>query len=315
MKLSQTALNNGTLPITQSYDYCDLMAMYTNPGGTTLQDAENSLAWALKDATGNPLYVNYSVPYQMAADPSNPAWRTRMLEWLLTRVRMGFWGLELDDVNLSLQTICNAQGVVTAPVPAQNGVAMTDVTFAAAVNDFCAWLKSELKTAWPSLQIMHNTPWRESPGGIDSWKDPLVIAGWASTDLVVKENGFGGDTGITGGTGFWSLSALLAYCDAIHAHGKGVLVLETDPASALYSVACSLLMTNGADYWELRGGTAPAQAYQEYGQPLTDRRRIFSGLWLREFDKAIVLVSEPGAAQQTFAGVTLGPKQGVILAL
>lgn len=296
----------------QGYFYTDAEAMYTTPGGAALQDPENSKAWALTDASGNPLYNGFIG--QMAPNPADPSWRERCVEWFMQQLRVKYAALFLDDVNPGLSQIVNAAGVPTAPVI--NGVALTQDQWVSLLADYCRFLYMELKAANPNLLIIHNTPWRQSPDSTDSWKDALVISTWQSADLICFENAFT-DLGMPGGDAsvYWSLTNKLAAVDAIHAQKIGVHFLENTPhtpADQLFSVCCALMATNGSDYWDDRILPAPSYAYSDYGNAQPAMRHA-SGLWSRQFDNALVLALEPGSAPLPYGGQTLQPRQGLII--
>lgn len=294
MRLNPIQLAGPSNP-SAGYFYADLMAMYTGNAGATLTDPENSLSWALRDSKGNPVYINFNVPAQMAADPSNPAWQSRLVEWLETQCRLGYWGLQLDDVNFTLDSL--------TATPMLNGQAATNATWAAAVCACTKAVQASLDAIFPNLKIIHNTPWYKS--------DP---ADWPSCDYLMKENGFT-DGGLTGGTGSFSLSALSAWVASVHAAGKAVHWLENYGhllPDQLFSIAMALILTNGSDLWEDRILPASSYAYTDCGNAQPAMRHA-SGLWSRQFDGALVLALEPGAAPLPYGGQTLQPRQGLII--
>jgi hypothetical protein len=153
-----------------------------------------------------------------------------------------------------------------------------------------------------------------------------------AADLINIEHGVN-DPGLTGGTGPWSLSALHSFIDRIHEHGRNV-VLNDFGKSVIemeYALANYHLVNNGGDAVGNMhmNPTNWFTAYDiELGTP-AGNRTIWNGLLRRDFQAGLVLVNPPESASRTVTlpgtyrktngatvtSVSLGPKQGVVLAL
>lgn len=314
MKLTPYGLGGPANP--SGYFYTDALAIYQGKdaaGNWTGQpsDPNLSLANVLKDAAGELLYINYNIPYQWLADITQPMFRSLMLAWLFSQAPK-YTGVLLDDVNFAatangamVPPAVNVSGVLSAPVV--GGTPITAAQWATDLMNYCSVIRQALKSVFPKYVVIHNTFWR----------DPQFASGMYTADSYMKEGGFASDTGLTGETGFWSLAALFDWCDSIHKTGGAVHVLETQPnIDCMYSLCCSLLMTNGSDYWESRGTVPdPASAAllaTDVGNPMTSRYRTAKGLWMRAFEGGTVFVNEPGAAPVTIFGSTLQPKSAMV---
>lgn len=215
----------------------------------------------------------------------------------MATIPQGYQVLRLDDDNLDLSKATG--NAVLQPVPPADpvtGKPITPQAWAMRMNTYQGVLWNELKTLWPNLVIIHNTPWYTSVNGGTPGTDPYTLADWHFCDCVEKEQGFC-DPGITGGDGYWSLASLFAWMRRAHEAGKGVFIEETDATNIGYSLACSFLMTNGTDRINIKGYDMPASLQAlDLGMPLQNAERNAFGLWQREFAGGIALANEPGAA-------------------
>lgn len=259
--------------------------------------------WILKDANGNKLYVpwgcaNGTCP-QYAGDISNPlfiAARIAQIKQYLaglsgSAMSAGYQGLWLDDVNLYMRT-SDGNGNTVAPVV--NGVTWTQAQWQTYFAQYVELIRAALPQ---SVSVVHNSIWTVP-------ESDAVDRQIQACDFANLERGFG-DPGLTGGTGQFSLSALFAFIDRVHALGKSVLVEDYYTANREYSTACYLMMNNGTDMLgfgdQLPDATWPANLFStDVGAAITAHYR-WQGLWRRDFTRGIVLANEPGAASVTVA--------------
>jgi hypothetical protein len=283
--------------------------------------------WVLRDASGSRLYIPYkcsggSCP-QYAADVGDPAFRRAWIERTRSALSHGYLGLWVDDVNLEFR-VSDGSGRLRAPIDPRTGRAMSPENWRRYVAEFV----EEVRAAFPDVEIVHNSIWfAVQPARAN---DPYVRRQIAAADRINIERGVN-DPGLTGGTGQWSLRALLSFIDAVHAEGRTV-VLEGVDASAAgreYNLAAYFLISEGGD------GLGAAQTTPDTWWPMYDvqlgapqsERRLWKGLLRRDFDRGIVLVNEPGAPVRTVTldealltttgrlttSVTLGAGQGAVL--
>jgi Hypothetical glycosyl hydrolase family 15 len=257
--------------------------------------------WILRDAQGNKLYIPWgcsggSCP-QYAGDIANPAFRHYWIENLTARVAHGYRGVFIDDVNMNRQ-VGNAQEEPVAPIDSNTKQPMSE----AAWRQYMAQFMQEVRAALPNAEIVHNVIWfADEHAGTAS---PEIRSELASANFINLERG-ANDSGLTGGEGPWSLSALLAYVDQIHALGKNVIMDggASDGQGLAYNLAAYLLISNGGDAVS-GGGQTPDNWWTGWGVNLGEAggpRYAWSGLLRRDFGGGMVLVNPPGAPTRTIS--------------
>jgi Hypothetical glycosyl hydrolase family 15 len=304
----------------QSWMYQDAYAIYP----------ESSLAsqhpeWILRDAAGNKLFIPYSCSGgtcpQYAGDISNPAFRHYWIEHVGAHLAHGYRGLFVDDVNMEERVSDGAEAQVT-PVGAGGAIAP------AAWRSYMADFMAEVRAAFPSIEIAHNALWFAN--GSAGSGDPSIRREIESANYVNLERG-ANDSGLTGGNGSLSFTAMLAYVDQVHALGRSVVLdgAASDPQGMEYNLASYFLVSAGGDAVSARGQT-PANWWSGFDVNLgeaSDARHGWSNVLRRDFSGGMVLVNPPGAPTQTIAlaspmrdvsgnavgSLTLPPASGVVL--
>jgi hypothetical protein len=255
--------------------------------------------WILKDSGGNRLYIPWgcgggTCP-QYAADIGNPAYRAWWIGVVKTAVAKGYKGVWVDDVNMDMN-VGNGQGQTTAPYDARTGKPMTPVAW----RGYMATFMEELRAAVPNAEILHNSVWYAVWGPRDT--DPYVKRQIKAADYINVERGVN-DDGLGGGTGDWSLNALLGYVDRVHALGKGVVFdgFDAGTQGREYNLAAYLLMSTGNDGVGL-GDMTPENWWSMYDVDLGNAcgtRAMWQNVQRRDFAGGIVLLNEPGAPTRT----------------
>jgi hypothetical protein len=255
--------------------------------------------WILKDGGGNKLYIpwgcsNGTCP-QYAADIGNPAYRAWWISQVKAAVAHGYKGVWVDDVNMDMQ-VGNGQGANTAPLDPRTGTTMTTTAW----RSYMATFMEELRAAVPNAEILHNSVWYAVWGPRDT--DPYVQRQIRAADYINIERGVN-DDGLTGGTGEWSLNALLGYVDRVHAAGKGVIFdgFDAGTQGREYNLAAYYLMSTGNDGVGL-GDETPDNWWSMYDVDLGNacgNRAVYQGVDRRDFAGGIVLLNEPGAPTRT----------------
>jgi hypothetical protein len=282
--------------------------------------------WILRDAAGNMLYIPFGCSGgtcpQYAGDISNPAFRRDWIEKAAAEFARGYRGVFVDDVNMDMQ-VGNGDGQSVAPVDPTTGQAMTPAQWRA----YMAVFMQELRQALPSAEIAHNVIWfADKHAGAT---DASIRSELSSADFIYLERGVN-DTGLTGGTGSWSVSALLSYIDEIHALGRSIVLDGTSPeAQGLeYNLAAYLLVSTGGDAVS-GGGQTPENWWAGWNVNLGQAsagRFAWSGLLRRDFTGGMTLVNPPGEPTRTVTvprsldlsgnavtSVTLPPASGAVL--
>jgi len=302
--------------------YSDLYAIYKSSSLAT-QHPE----WILKDGGGNKLYIpwgcsNGSCP-QFAGDVGNPAYRAWWIAQARDSLSHGYKGLWVDDVNMEFR-VGNGNGDEVAPIDPRTGATMTYDNWRRYVAEFV----EQIRAALPGAEILHNSIWYAVWGPRD--RDPYVKRQIAAADYINVERGVN-DDGLTGGTGEWSLNALLSYIDRVHAAGKGVVLDGFDDSAQgmRYSLASYFLISTGNDGVGLTAMT-PENWWAGYDVDLgapNGPRTTWNGVMRRDFANGMVLVNEPGAPTRTLqlggtfydadgnavSSVTLKAKDGAVL--
>jgi hypothetical protein len=302
--------------------YYDAYAIYTGEGLAT-QHPE----WILKDAAGKKLYIPYacsggSCP-QYAADISNSAFRQYWINNLKARMAHGYKGVFIDDVNMDLQ-VGNGQGERVAPIDGATGGPMTPDAW----RHYMAAFMADVRQALPTSEIVHNVIWFAA--GHAGTANPDIKRELSSTDFIALERG-ANDSGLTGGSGPFSLRALLSYVDQLHGLGRNVILDGTasDPAGLTYNLAAYFLISSGNDAVSGSGQT-PANWWSGWSVSLGQAagpRYSWNNLLRRDFSAGMVLLNGPGEPSRTVSlgtsmqdlggntvsSVTLGPDSATVL--
>lgn len=279
--------------------------------------------WFLKDSNGDLMFIpfacNGTTCTQYAADPGNAEFRAYWISQAQATLKKGYKGVWIDDVNLAFR-VGNGAGKELAPYDPRTGTTMTITNWMQYVADFT----KAIRTALPNYQIVHNSIWFAGP---ERQSTPQVIEEIQQADIIDCERGVS-DSGLTGGTGTWSLNALFGFVDAVHALGKSVMYDEYT-LNGEYGLAGYFMTNNGTDaegdqamtpnnWWagyDLNLGTAQGARYSWN----TLLRRDFSGgMALMNLPKAAtVTVTLPHAFTRVdgtvVTQVTLAAGQGAIL--
>ncbi len=255
--------------------------------------------WLLRGPSGRRLYIPWACNGrrcpQYAADITNPAFRRAWIADARRRLARGYRGLYIDDVNLHY-AVSNGHGTHVDAVDRRTGAPLTATRWRREMAGFL----EQIRRALPRAEIHHNAAWfagREN--GVAAGQDPYVRAEIVAADTVNLERGIV-DPGLSGGTGPWSLAALLDYVDVVHGLHRSVTMdsYATTRAQQAYQLAGSLLVSNGADALSDAVST-PRRWWAGYqvrlGAAAGPRRRDSSGLWRRDFARGFVLLNEPDA--------------------
>jgi hypothetical protein len=286
--------------------YQDAYAIYV---GSAL--AKEHPEWILKDAAGEILYIPWgNPPTQYAADISNPAFRSFWIQRTKAIVAHGYAGVFVDDVDMWANT-SNYNLQKQTPISGVTGQPMSDETW----REYLAMFMAELRSALPASEIVHNNVWYA--GGGPS-RNKYVEAEMKAANVINVERGVN-DSGLTGGTGEWSLYNLFHFIDLAHGLGDSVLLdgKAKDVSGMEYNLAAYFLISNGKDFVKGGGSSQNVKTFWpgwsvNLGEPTGPRERSSSGLWKRSFTGGVVYLLEPGASPQTITlpiamkSVTLG---------
>jgi len=280
--------------------------------------------WILKDSSGKFLYVpfacNGTTCTQYAADPGNAQFRAYWISNARTILAKGYKGLWIDDVNLAFR-VGNASGTFVAPVDMRTNAAMNLTNWMKYMADFT----KAIRTAFPGIEITHNSIWYAGDTQRDN--NPYVIQEIQSADYIICERGVS-DAGLTGGTGSWSLNALFAFVDHVHALGKQV-GFDEYKLNGEYGLAGYFMISNGGDS-EIDQSMNPDNWWAGYEVNLgtaQGARYTWSNVLRRDFSNGLVLMNPPQAATVTItlphsfqringttvSQVTLAAGQGAVL--
>jgi hypothetical protein len=313
--------------------YIDSYAIYRQPPSWTEDVAKEHPDWIFRDAAGNPLFIPWGCGAaggcpQFAADFSNPDFRQWWIDNARAELAGGqYRGVWIDDVNMDFR-VGDSLGNSATPMNRQTGAPMDETTWR---EDFAGFME-QVRTELPSIEIAHNAIWYA--GGDARQSDPNVQREILASDFVNIEHGVN-DSGLTGGTGPWSLRALLAYVDAVHQAGRSAIMGDAggDAPSAPsleYALACYFLISTGHDAIGDGGFAGPDNWWSGFEEQLgaaAGPRYDWQGLLRRDFDDGMVLVREPGAKRvtvqlsntysrldgSTVSSITLGASEGAVL--
>ncbi len=255
--------------------------------------------WILRDGAGNKLYIPYACSggscTQYAGDISNPAFRQYWINGLKAEVAHGYKGVFVDDVNMDMK-VGNGRGELLAPIDRATGAPMSSDAW----RHYMAGFMAEVRAALPGVEIVHNAIWFADNHAATA--NPDIRSEISSADFINLERGVN-DSGLSGGSGPWSLSALLAYADQVHGLGKNVILdgNASDPQGMTYNLAAYFLISSGNDAVSATGQT-PANWWGAWstnlGQALAGRY-VWKDLQRRDFSAGMVLVNPPGEPTRT----------------
>jgi hypothetical protein len=274
--------------------YTDLYAIYQ---GSSF--ASEHPSWILHNASGERLYIPWGCSGgtcpQYAGDVGNPEYRHAWIANAKAAVAHGYAGLWIDDVNLVFD-VGNGSGAREAPVDPRTGKPMTEQAW----EEYVVTFVEEIRAALPSVEILHNSVWYA--GGAQRWNNPLVKREIAAANYINLERGVN-DPNIKGGSGEWSLSAVMSFVDSVHAAGKGVILdgSNDSPQGREYSLAAYFLVSMGDDGVG-NGEMTPENWWSAYEIDLGEaegQRSAWQGLMRRNFTGGIALLNEPEAPTRT----------------
>jgi hypothetical protein len=305
--------------------YIDLYAIY--PGSDAYYQHPE---WIMHDQNGNRLYLPWACGGgtcpSYAGDIANPSFRA----WWITNAqnvlaRAGYKGIWLDDVNMEFR-VSDGWGNQVAPIDRNTGLPMTWDAWRAYVAQFT----TQIRQAMPNTELVENTIWFAGPQSVRDG-DAAIQQQIKSANNLNLERGIANDTGMTGGTGDWSVYQYFNFIDRVHGLGAGVTLQEyqLDPVARQYGLAGYFVISNGNDRIG-DASTSPGNWWSGYGVELgtaLGARTYSNGVFQRVFTNGIVLLGEPGLATQTIAlpgtfqtldggsvtSVTLTGRQGIIL--
>jgi Hypothetical glycosyl hydrolase family 15 len=306
----------------QGWVYKDAYAIYR---GSSLASAHPD--WILKSSSGANLYIPFgcsggSCP-QYAGDITNPAFRHYWIEEARSELAHGYRGLFIDDVNME-ERVGNGEGAQAAPVSPASGETVSAAAWRSALGQFMA----EVRAAFPSAEIAHNALWfADSDAGTN---EPSIRKEIESANYILLERGVN-DSGLTGGSGPWSLSAFFSFIDQVHALGRGVVLdgSSGEPHGMEYSLASYFLVSTGNDAVSGSGQT-PTNWWSGWNVNLGEAngaRYSWDSVLRRDYTGGMALVNPPGSPTRTIplptpmqelngktvTSVTLPAASGVVL--
>lgn len=316
-----------------AFAYLDAYAIYTDP---TRNDpiANQHAEWILKDAAGNNCYIPWGNPPlpQYAGDIGNPLYRRFMISAMIRGTIAGYAGIWLDDVNIDISRVCDANGNPVTPMDARTGQPMTPLAWK---TYWLGYLQEARKaTQAVDLQMVHNTVWYFGAGS----HDPIIDATIQTADWINFQGGFAGDAGLTGGLGQWSVAAKIEQMQRVYRLGSRPNSQEYQYANAPYAIACFRMadpMTGPVGAIQFMDQLPPSWSdpnfqrlvFSDLGTPTAPAERI-EGLWRRIYSAGAVYMVEPGsdsvqlgldnpmtdaATGQPVTAIQLAAKQGAVL--
>jgi hypothetical protein len=314
--------NNKTRWYPNGWVYDDAYAIYR---GSRI--AARHPEWILRDSQGRPLYIPFACSHgtctQYAGDISNPAFRRHWIAEARSYLRHGYRGLYVDDVNMEFR-VGNGQEEQVAPIDPATRRPMTYQAW----RSYMARFMEQIRAALPHEEIVHNVIWFADSPALAA--DPYIRREIKAANYINLERGVN-DSGLTGGSGRYSLARFLSYIDVVHALGEGVILQgnATDRRGSEYSLASYFLISAGKDAVST-GGMTPVHWWSAFdlnlGKALGPRRK-WSGVMRRDFTGGMSLVNEPEGRPRTVKlpttmrdldgrnvkSVTLAPASGVVL--
>jgi hypothetical protein len=307
----------------RAFVYYDSYAIYVNSPLATAHPE-----WILKDMKGRKLYIPWGCSGgtcpQYAGDISNPAFVSYQIAQIQSYLSAGgapsngYSGLYFDDVNLNF-SVSDGTGAFVNPLDSNTHQLMPLSSW----QKYFAQYTEAVRNALPRpVEILHNSQWAVTA-------NQYVAREIAAADYINMERGFG-DTGLTGGTGQFSLSTYMQFVDYVHSLGSAVVIDDYYLANQSTSLTAYFLVQNGSDGFGIEEQTPanwPASLYNtNLGGALGARYRSAPTVWRRDFAKGFVLVNDPGSLTQILtvpagttdvngnpvSAATLGPMQGEI---
>jgi hypothetical protein len=302
--------------------------LYAVQPGSWVQGAHPE--WIAHDQNGNWLYIPWncgggSCP-QYAGDISNASFRS----WWIGNVQStissgGYSRLWIDDVNMEFR-IGDGWGNQVAPIDSNTGQVMSYDSW----RWYIAKFTQEIRAALPNVKIMHNSIWFADSSG--AWaSDGAIQQQIASADYVNLERAVASDSGLTGGTGFWSVYNFFKYVDNVHALGRGVNLMAYDLNNwqQQYNLASYYMISSGSDFvgdWSSNPNSWWSGYDTDLGTALGPRT-YSNGVYTRMFSGGMVLLGDPGLGTQTVqlpgsyqtldgnwvTSVSLSGSQGIVL--
>lgn len=311
----------------KTWAYKNFYAIYNRDHSAPQPDLdtlEKHPDWVLRDDEGRPLFINWECSgecTQYAADFGNPAWRNFWIKQAKQRVRRGYKGIHIDDINLSWR-ISNGNGYFVKPWDPRTNAPMTLANWKKYMADFAQLVAEKLPKR---AEIVHNAVWF-----FGHKKGPIRKALMAA-DIVALERGFN-DKGLVNDGGKYSIQRFLRHIDWLHRKGKPVILqsYDADVTEAEYELAGYFLISNGKDMISPNFGNTPGAVWKGWrtnlGKPLGKRHK-WRGMYRRNFTNGQVLLNPPDTETKTVTPsrrlnridgspattVTLGPRQGAVL--
>jgi hypothetical protein len=247
--------------------------------------------WVMKDAYGNPLYINWGCwgngCNSYAMDFGNPAFQ----DWWIQNIQQtvgNYRGLWIDDVNMDFR-VGYGDGSDATPWDPRTNSPMSANSWRQYVADFTQKIRARL----PNMELVHNSIWYS--GGPNRDQDPNVIREIQSADFINCERGIS-DPGLVGLDGSWSVNAFLAFVDHVHSLGRHV-IFEEYGFNGEYGVSGYYLISDGYDGFSNQA-VAPWSWSASYSQDLGNPkgpRYIWNGILRRDFANGSVLLNPNGA--------------------
>jgi len=258
--------------------------------------------WILRDQRGSLLYIPWNCGQgtcpQYAGDIANPQFRAWWIARARTVLAHGYFGLWIDDVNTEFR-VSDGTGKQIPPIDSSSGRVMSWDAW----RNYVAEFVEQIRAAFPQIEITHNSIWFAGPPGVRD-ADPAIQRQIRAADYINIERGIANDRNLTGGTDIWSIHALFAFVDRVHAAGRAVTLEEyelTDRSMQQYALAGYFLISSGND----RLGDTSTNPDNWWGGydvdlgtpagPRTDK----DGIYQRTFSCGMVLLGEPGLRNQT----------------
>lgn len=283
--------------------YQDLYAIYTNPASSNGYLIDAHPDWVLRDGSGNPLYIPWGCDAaartcpQYAADFSNRDFR----QWWIdnarrTLARGNYLGIWIDDVNLEWR-VCDNSGNYVNPMDTALNAPMTIENWRRYMADFL----EEIRQALPEIEVLHNSLW--FAGGEDRANNYDVRREIRAADYVYLEHGIN-DSGLQGGSGEWSLEALLNFVEQVNVIGRRVVLAglggdKPSDDSVEYAVAGYFLVSNGLNFMGDKRVVTPENQVPVLGVDLAEPqgpRYRWNNLYRRDFANGMVLLNGPDSS-------------------
>jgi Hypothetical glycosyl hydrolase family 15 len=274
--------------------YLDAYALYSDE-----RTASEHPEWVLHGTSGEKLYIPWGCSHgtcpQYAANIASASFRQWWIEGAKAMLSHGYKGLFIDDVNMEFRVGNGAEQQV-APIDPATGQAMSFEAW----RRYMAQFMTQVRAALPGIEIVHNAVWySDTPARLS---DPYIAQEVRSADYINLERGVN-DSGLTGGSGSFSLNAFLSYVEQVHALGRGIVMGNSaaNPQGTSYDLASYFLVSSGHDAINV-GGATPQNWWAGWEVQLGEAvgaRYQWSGLLRRDFTGGMVLANPPGASSVT----------------